>query len=173
VDPATLRDEIQNGPLKDELAPLVTAGRDSDVTAVLNRKDRTGYVPARHVSVSLARFPSLDAVIHWVLRTGTLPDGTALTGANFGVYVLFRNLDREDRSNQTQDPLRATVADLQAGLAQAQAAGLVADAEHPTRPVPADFGSFLIGGEVKISRADELNSSVTDSDVGKALLPLR
>jgi hypothetical protein len=41
----TLSDELTTGPLAAELAPLITAGEDGSILAVLNRKDIPGKVP--------------------------------------------------------------------------------------------------------------------------------
>lgn len=159
--PSDLRAEIESGPLAAELATPWGAGNDSAVAAALNRKDRTGYVPARHVSVSLARFPALDALIHWCLTHGTLPAEYGGGACPFAVYALFRNLDRVDRSVNKGD-LRAALADLTAGLsaiAATPAAGMI----------PAGFGTYLLGGEVKVSRAEELGwGGVSATQIGEA-----
>lgn len=42
MDYAALETEIESGPLAEELAPLVEAGRDQDVADALNRRDRPG-----------------------------------------------------------------------------------------------------------------------------------
>lgn len=160
--PSQLRAEIASGPLAAELA-LLPAGDDAGRALALNRKDRAGYVPARHVSVSLAQYPALDGLIHWCLNHATLPIEFGGGAVPFAVYALFRNLDRVDKSVDKGD-LRATVADLAAGLAAAAASPAAA-------MIPAGFGDFLLAGEVKISRAEEVwgyGASVSETAVGNA-----
>lgn len=128
------------------LAP--TVNNDPLVADVLNRKDRPGYVPARHVAVALARFPKLDALMTWALRTGALPDGTPLAGPLFGLYVVLCNLARVDRSSTFEEPLRADVATVRVGLDVLKTAAPAFVAE--------ELGRFLLLGEVKISRAEEI-----------------
>lgn len=156
-----LKTEIETGPFAASLADAWAAGDDLVVAAKLNLRDRTGYVPARHVSVSLARFPQLDALIHWVMTHGTLPADFGGGTCPFAIYTLFRNLDRVDKSVGNGD-LRAAIADLTAGLA--------AIALTPAAPmIPEGFGAYLLGGEVKISRVEELNwSGVSVTAVGEA-----
>jgi hypothetical protein len=159
--PQQLRAELDGDPLGLGYAALLAAGDDTGVAALLNARVRPGYVPARWVSVSLARYPSLDALIHWCLTHGTLPAEYGGGECPFAVYALFRNLDRVDKSVGAGD-LRAAVSDLTAGLAQASAAGLVG------AMIPTGFGDYLLSGEVKIGRAEELwGGGVTESDVAK------
>lgn len=153
--PAELKAELETGPLAAEIADAWANGRTGEVADALNRKDRSGYVPARWVSVSLARFPTLDALVHWCMTNATLPAEFGGGACPFAMYALFRNLDRLDQSVGKGD-LRADTPDISAALAQAAAANLVADAQNPNRPIPAGFGSYLLSGEVKISRAEEL-----------------
>lgn len=124
-----------------------TQNYDTVVADVLNRKDRPGYIPAAHVNSVLARFPELDAVIHWAMRTGALPDGSSLA-SRFALYALFCNLSRVDRSAALPEPLRADVGRIRAGLEAFQSAA-------PTL-VPEGFGDALLAGEVRFSRAEEL-----------------
>lgn len=146
--PAQLRSELTTDP---EGLGYAAAG-DVACAALLNALTRPGYVPARHVSVSLATFPGLDGLIHWCLVHGTLPPEYAgnVSGVPvpFGVYALLRNLDRVDKSVDKGD-LRASVADMTAGLVAAAASPAAA-------MIPAGFGAFLLAGEVKISRTAEL-----------------
>jgi hypothetical protein len=179
VTPAQIRAELDpTAPLYAELVALwhpdpatlppavppflpTTVNNDPLVADVLNRRDRPGCVPARHVVVALARFPQLDAAVHWSLRTGTLPDGTSLAGPRFPLYVLFRNLDRVERSAAFDEPLRADVAALTAGLTALTAAAPAL--------VPDGFAAFLLGGEVKLSRAEEATGVFGDTATAGAV----
>lgn len=165
---AELKSEITGDPESLGYATPWAAGSDAGVLALLASPTRPGYVPARWVSVSLAKYPTFDATLAWSMRTGQLPDGTALTGAAFGIFALFQNLARLDKSNTTGEPLRAAVADVQAGLAAAGNAGIVGDSGQP---IPSAFGPYLLSGEVKISRVQELwglDASVSLDDVTTA-----
>lgn len=146
-DPATL-------PPVEPPFQATTVNNDPLVADVLNRKDRPGYVPARRVAVALARFPKLDALMTWATRTGALPDGTPLTGGLFGLYTVLCNLARVDRSSTFEEPLRADVATVRVGL----------DVLKTAAPafVAGELEGFLLAGEVKLSRAEEI-TGVYDS----------
>lgn len=163
VNYAALHTEIASGPLTAELSAVIAIPNDHGVADVLNRKDRQGYVPARWVSVTLARYPQLDGLIHWALVHGTMPAEFGGGACPFAVYCLFRNLDRVDKSVDKGD-LRATITDLASGLAAVAASPAAA-------LIPNGFGDYLLSGEVKISRAEELfgfGAVVASDDVSQA-----
>lgn len=162
MTPQQLKAELDNAesPLAADYAAPLAAGNDTAVAALLDAKTFDGYVPARHIVVALATYPVTDALTHWVLQTGTMPDGSA---ANFAIYTLLRNLDRVARSVGAGD-LKADKALLAAGLTAATAA-------LGTDLIPAGFGTLLLAGEVKLSRAEVLwgyGASVSESDVAAA-----
>jgi hypothetical protein len=144
-----IRTEIETGPLSVTLFPLLVAGNDQEIADALNEKNVNGYVPARHVSVSLANYPVLDALIHWVLNHATLPTEFGGGVSPFSLYTLFKNLDRIDKSVNRGD-LKATVTELIAGFALATSQGIMGTI------IPTGFDTFLLEGEQKISRAEQL-----------------
>lgn len=145
MTPQQLLDEIQSGPLAAELA-VAWGESDSTVAQILNRKDRDGYIPARHIEVSLSAFPQVAGLIHWGLRTGEMPTPMGGGEIDFGLYCLFVTLRRVIDSGRE---LRAEKAAIVAALEQV--APLVT-----AGVIPEEFGPYLLSGEQQISRAEEL-----------------
>ena len=129
-----------NKPLYAELSPLIAGGRDADVAASLNRRDRPGFVPRRHVAATLARFPAVLGLVRWVVDSRTLLDGSPVP---FAIYCLFAAIWLVVESDEG---LNAGVADLEAGLSA-----------MPPEMAPPEFREAILAGEVKVSRAEELH----------------
>jgi hypothetical protein len=129
-------------PLYAELAPLIAEERDAEAAVVFNRKDRSGYVPRRHVTATLARHPVVYGLVRWVVDTRTLPTVFGGGPVDFGLYCLFATILLVVDSDEG---LKAGVGDLTSGLMSVPDA-LVSNA----------FRSELLAGEVKVSRAEEL-----------------
>lgn len=129
-------------PLYAELVPLIAEGRDADAAAALNRRDRPGFVPRRHVAATLARFPAVLGLVRWVVDSRTLPAAFGGSPVDFNLYCLFAAIWLVVESDEG---LKAGVAELSAGLGQL-----------PQGLVPNEFATELLAGEVKVSRAEEL-----------------
>lgn len=142
-------------PLYAELAPLVSAGRDADAAAALNRRDRTGYVPRRHVAATLAKHWQVYGLARWVRDSRTMPalGGLLPSPMNFDLYALFASILLVVEFDEA---LKASVGDLQMGLS-----------DIPTAMVPQQFRTDLFAGEVKVSRAEEvLGRDVSANEIG-------
>lgn len=140
-------------PLYAELAPLIATGSDIEVAEILNRQDRTGYIPRRHVAVTLARFPVVLGLMHWVVDSRTMPTAFGGGPVDFGLYCLFTTIWFV--TNNDED-IKASIPELSAGLAQLPI-GLIPDA----------FIAELLSGEIKISRAEEiLGREVNAQEIG-------
>lgn len=160
VDPVALKGEIESGPLAAELAPLVESGRHNAVADVLNRADRSGYVPRRHVVVTLCRWPQVDGLLRWVLRFGTMPAVAGGGPADFGLFCLCQRVSR----------IAANDVNVQLVLADLEEAGSQLDPLVQGGLVPAEFLAELAAGEVKVSRAAEaFGGPVSTADVSDAL----
>lgn len=129
-------------PLYAELAPLIALGHDAEVAAVLNRQDRSGYVPRRRIIAALAKFPAMLGLVRWVVETRTMPPAYGGGVADFGLYCLFASIWLVVENDEG---LKTGVTELTAGLNQL-----------PEGLVFAEFATELLAGEVKISRAEEI-----------------
>lgn len=129
-------------PLFEELVPLVKEGRDADTAAALNRRDRSGYVPRRHIAATLARFPAVFGLVRWTVESRTLPVPFGGGPVGFGLYCLFAAILLVVESDEG---LKAGADELSAGLKSV-----------PVEIVPEAFRKQLLAGEVKVSRAEEL-----------------
>lgn len=134
----------QKAPLYAELAPLVAKGLDAEVAAVLNRRDRLGYIPRRHIAATLAKHGAVYGLARWVRDARTMPAMGGLAGSpvSFDLYALFASILLVV---EFDDALKAGVAELQAGLKSI-----------PIQLVPQAFRNDLFAGEVKLSRAEEI-----------------
>lgn len=133
-------------PLYKELVPLVEEGQDSEAAGVLNRQDRPGYVPRRHVVATLARFPAVFGLVRWVVDSRTMPAPFGGGPIDYSLYCLFATiLLVVDTVVENDQGLKAPAAVLSAGLGKV-----------PPALVPAEFREELLKGEVKVSRAEEL-----------------
>lgn len=150
MSPTDLKGEILTGPLAAELAQPWADGNDSTVAAVLNRADRTGYVPGRYILACLLQDASgFGPSLIWAWKHGVMPDGTnPPTASKVLLAQLFTAAELSSYAFKTPP------ADLSAGC---DAMG-----------APAALKAALLAGEVKVSRAQELGWSVTPDDVGKA-----
>lgn len=163
MDPAACRTEIATGPLAADLAPLVAEAADAAAAAVLNRRDRTGYIPRRHLVVTLARYPAVDGLMRWVIQFGTMPAAFGGGAADFGFYCLCQTLSRIAGNDVG---VLLMVADL-----NAKKSGVQPQIDNGS--IPEAFFTDLVAGEVKISRAEEaglvpIGADVTPADVGAA-----
>ena len=129
-------------PLYKELAPLAEEGRDADAANALNRRDRPGYVPRRHVAAMLARFPAVLGLVRWTVESRTLPTPFGGGPVDFGLYCLFAAILLVVESDEG---LKAGADELSAGLKSV-----------PVEIIPEAFRKQLLAGEVKVSRAEEL-----------------
>ena len=149
--PSELRTEIESGPLAAELASLWSAGDDTGVSSVLNRADRTGYVPARHVVASLlSDADGFGASLIWAWTHGTFVDGTSLNPTQKVLLArLFFGADHPEYA------IKYPPSDIVAGCTALGAPTALRDA--------------ILAGEVKVSRAAELGwGGVNESAVAKA-----
>lgn len=137
-------------PLYAELSLLIADGRDADAADALNRKDRAGYIPRRHVAATLAKFPGVLGLVRWSVESRTLPDGTPVPFSLYSLFVAIWLVVEFDES------LKAGVEELQQGLSQV-----------PVELVPAEFAVELLSGEVKMSRSEELlGREVSANEIG-------
>lgn len=141
---AEVLNEILNGPLKDEIAPLwspVTDDTDAAVAAVLNRTDRAGYVPVRDVIVYLAETFKWG-IVDYCVELGKMPDGST---ASFQVYSLFSILHLAAYGS-VNPPLHLAIAPLNTAMAALVNAGLITSQDQMA----------IAAKEIRISRAQEL-----------------
>lgn len=146
-NPVQVRNYLISGPRADQISTLLSSKNDQGVVDLLNRQDQPGFVSARNILVTLGKSPTVGGLMHYVLRTGNLPDGTICP---FLLYSLFWLLTAVVDSLKTNEPLRASVQDLSNGLGFMSSAGLVDDGTH-TKPIPANFSTDLLSLETKIS----------------------
>lgn len=149
--PSELRAEILSGPLAAELATPWAAGNDSAVAGVLNRRDRTGYIPARHVVASLlSDADGFGASLIWAWVHGALADGTALNPTQKVLLArLFFGADNPEYA------IKYPPSEIVAGCTALGAPNPLKDA--------------ILAGEVKVSRAEELGwGGVSVTAVGEA-----
>lgn len=161
MTPAELRTLIL-GLAADHPARVAFAeARDVDCAAALAVPVLKGYIPRRHLVVSLARHPAADGLIKWVINLGTMPAVAGGGPADWGLYCLFQSISRiaandvgvllmvEDLEGVTAPGGDSSASPL-AGLIES---GLL----------PAAFFADLLAGEVKLPLAD-----VTPTEVGAA-----
>jgi hypothetical protein len=149
--PTELRAEIESGPLAAELATPWAAGNDTAVAAALNRQDRAGYVPARHVVASLSSdADGFGASLIWAWTHGALADGTALNPTQKVLLArLFFGADNPEYA------IKYPPADLVTGCTVLGA--------------PVALQEAILAGEVKVSRAEELGwGDVSATQIGEA-----
>ena len=141
MDYALLKAEIASGPLAAELAPLVGKGDFNAVAAAVNRADRPGYIPRRHVVVAMARHAAVYALARYCTRFNTMPTPYGGGPVAYGLYALFASILLIADSDVE---LKAAVADIVSGYAKVS-----------LQLVPQDFRDYLLTGETKINRIEE------------------
>lgn len=155
---AALAAELTNDPLGLGYAPLLVTADDAGVAAILNRKDRDGYVPSRECAgVLMARLKW--GLVRWVVDSRTLPvEGSP--AAPLSLYTLFATV--YDSFHGPQQPgIRLEKSALVAGC----------DALIEAELLTEDDKAAILADEVKISRAEELfgyGVVVTPEQVGAA-----
>lgn len=143
----TLLDELTNGPLAAELAPLIADGKDGEVLAVLNRKD----IPAKKPITSHSIRAFLFANKFW----NPIKHGTSLAcEETIDALTLFESFDI--RVPVYYDRLVEVLT------------GLVAEPLVPTFTVD-HKAAILAMGDTLISRAEQLGINPTIQDIAQAL----
>ncbi len=94
------------------------AADDAVCASELRKPELPGYIPRRHLVVTLARYPQVDGLLKWVIQFGEMP---ALLGgggvADFGLYCLFQSISRIAANDVG---VLLVVADLDAAIPQIQ-----------------------------------------------------
>jgi len=161
MTPAELRTLIL-GLAADHPARVAFAdARDVDCSAALAVPVLKGYIPRRHLVITLARHPAADGLIKWVINFGTMPAVAGGGPADWGLYCLFQSISRIAANDvgvllmvEDLESVTAPGGDSSASpLAGLIAAGLL----------PAAFFTDLLAGEVKLPLA-----VVSVADIGRA-----
>ena len=155
---AELLAELQTGPLRTELAPLLAAGRDADVASALNRRDQPGYVPSRLVGQVLLKSGGLT-VFDYIWKFNLNPLVLPQVPPPLGVWQIASQVMWAVQLAARD--YRLEVVPLTAAMAGAVAAGVATKADQ----------TAILAGEVKLSRAEVAwgyGTGITAGDVAAA-----
>lgn len=154
MTPTALRDLILALPDGHPAKAAFLAAEDVACAEELRKPTLPGYIPRRHLVVTLARYAQVDGLLKWVIQFGEMPAPMGGGPVNFGLYCLFQSISRIAANDVG---VLLVVADLDAALPQIQP--LI-----DLGAIPQAFIDDLKAGEVLVP----LVESVSVTDVGNA-----
>lgn len=93
------------------------ANKDVACEEELRKPTLPGYIPRRHLVVTLTRYPQVDGLLKWVIQFGEMPAPMGGGAADFGLYCLFQSISRIAANDVG---VLLVVADLDAAIPQIQ-----------------------------------------------------